>query len=71
MYLSWKASTDNVGVAGYRIYRNGQLVATVTGLTWTDDNNLRRRTTFTWAIEAFDAAGNVSPQATFTATTKK
>ena len=71
MYLSWDASTDNVGVSGYRIYRNGALVATVTGTTWTDDDNLRRNTTYTWAVEAFDAAGNVSAKAAASARTKK
>jgi parallel beta-helix repeat protein len=73
MYLAWKPSIDNVGVAGYRIYRNGALTATVAGAAteWTDDNNLRKNTTFTWAIEAFDAAGNVSTRATFSARTKK
>src|SRR5439155_5591024 len=34
--LSWTASTDNVGVAGYRVSRNGTLVATVTGTSRTD-----------------------------------
>lgn len=73
MYLAWNPSTDNVGVAGYRVYRNGTLVVTLTGgvTEWTDDNNLRRNTTYTWAIEAFDPAGNVSARATFSARTKK
>ena len=36
--VSWTASTDAVGVAGYDIYRNGSLAKTVTGATtsWTD-----------------------------------
>lgn len=71
MALSWNASTDNVGVAGYRIYRGGTLVATVTGTAWTDNSNLRRNTRYTWAIEAFDAAGNVSGKATVTERTMK
>jgi chitodextrinase len=69
--LTWNASTDNVGVAGYRLYREGMLVATVTGTTWTDNGNLRRNTRYTWAIEAFDAAGNVSGRATVSERTKK
>ena len=57
--LAWNASTDNVGVAGYRVYRNGVLVATVTGLTWTDS---RQRLATTYFVRAFDAAGNASAQ---------
>ena len=57
--LAWNASTDAVGVAGYRVYRNGVLVATVTGLTWTDT---RQRLATTYYVRAFDAAGNVSAQ---------
>ncbi|WP_436764513.1 discoidin domain-containing protein, partial [Streptosporangium sp. V21-05] len=34
--LAWNASTDNVGVTGYEVYRGGSLVATVTGTTHTD-----------------------------------
>ena len=71
VYLIWNASTDNVGVAGYRLYREGTLVATLTGTAWTDDGNLRRNTRYTWAIEAFDAAGNVSGRATVSERTKK
>jgi len=55
--LAWNASTDNVGVTGYRVYRNGALVATVTGLTWSDS---RQRVASTYYVVAFDAAGNVS-----------
>src|SRR5438093_10318156 len=29
--LSWNASTDNVGVTGYQVYRNGTLVASPGG----------------------------------------
>ena len=57
--LAWNASTDAVGVAGYRVYRNGVLVATVTGLTWSDS---RQRLATTYFVRAFDAAGNVSAQ---------
>jgi len=55
--LSWTASTDNVGVAGYRVYRDGVLLATTTRTSYT----LRKQAgTFTYYIVAFDAAGNVS-----------
>ncbi len=36
--LSWAAATDNVGVTGYRVYRNGVLVGTTTGTSFTDSS---------------------------------
>ena len=56
--LAWNAATDNVGVTGYRIYRNGTLVTTVTGLTWSDS---RQRVETTYTVRAVDAAGNLGP----------
>lgn len=53
--LSWTAATDNVGVVGYRVYRNGVLVATTTNRTWSDS---LRKGTMTYTIRAYDAAGN-------------
>ena len=34
--LSWNPSTDNNGVAGYYVYRDGGLAATVTGTSFVD-----------------------------------
>jgi len=65
--LSWTASTDNVGVAGYRVYRNGKLVATTTARTWSEA--LKRGTT-NYIVVAFDAAGNVSPNSNTYTTVK-
>ena len=59
--LSWSPSTDNVGVAGYRVYRNGVQVGTTTGTTFTD-TGLSASTQYTYAVAAYDAAGNVSAQ---------
>ncbi len=61
--LSWTASTDNVGVAGYKIYRNGAQVGTSTSTTY-HDTGLNPATTYTYAVAADDAAGNVSAQST-------
>jgi len=55
--LSWHASTDNVAVTGYRIYRNGTLFATVTGTSVTIKKQIG---TFTYSVRAFDQAGNLS-----------
>jgi chitodextrinase len=61
--LSWNASTDNVGVAGYTIYRGGTQVAT-SGSTTYSDTGLSPSTFYTFTVSAYDAAGNASPQST-------
>jgi hypothetical protein len=66
--LSWAASSDNVGVAGYRISRNTTALGTTTALGYTD-TNAARSTTYSYSVVAFDAAGNNSPAATVSVTT--
>lgn len=66
--LSWTAATDNVGVVGYEIRRDGQLVSTETGLTF-DDSGLSASTLYQYSVSALDAAGNTSTAATISATT--
>src|SRR5437870_4525381 len=61
MNLSWTASTDNVGVAGYTIYRGGSQIAT-TSLTSYSDTGLSPSTAYTYTVAASDAAGSVSAQ---------
>lgn len=59
--LSWSAATDDRGVVGYRVLRNGSdLGAVVTGTSFTD-SGLAGSTTYTYAVRAVDAAGNVGP----------
>jgi chitodextrinase len=58
--LSWTASTDNVAVAGYKVFRNGTQIATTGGTTYAD-KGLAASTTFSYTVYAYDAAGNVSP----------
>jgi len=68
--LTWAASTDNVGVAGYKIYRNGSLLTSVTTGTTYSDTGLTSSTTYSYSVSAYDAAGNVSVQsASVSATT--
>ena len=57
--LSWTASTDDVGVVGYRVFRdNGSTpISTVSGTTFNDTNQLG---THVYAVAAIDAAGNQS-----------
>lgn len=57
--LAWSASTDNVGVTGYDIYRGGTLATTVTGTSGTV-TGLSASTAYTFTVRARDAAGNVS-----------
>lgn len=69
--LSWAASTDNVGVAGYHLYRNNSRIATVTITTYSD-GTVKPSTRYTYYVQAFDAAGNVSAASTeVTLTSKK
>ena len=57
--LSWTASTDNVGVTGYNVYRGTTLLTTVTGTTYTA-TGLTASTAYTFTVRARDAAGNLS-----------
>ena len=59
--LQWTASTDNVGVTGYAITRNGDTLTTTsgTGTTFTDPT-AAPNTLYTYSVRATDAAGNLS-----------
>lgn len=57
--LTWQASTDNYGVIGYDIYRDGAYLASSTGTSYTD-TSIAASTTYSYAVTAKDAAGNVS-----------
>lgn len=59
--LAWDASTDNVGVAGYRVYRGGNAIGTSTGIGYTD-NSVAASSTYSYTVAAYDAAGNESAQ---------
>jgi len=67
--LSWTASTDNVGVTGYQIFRGGSQISTATATTYSD-TGLTASTTYTYSVRAMDAAGNLSaPSASVSAST--
>ncbi len=57
--LSWAASTDNVGVAKYEIYRDGVKVNTSTTVSYTD-TGLRPATTYSYTVKAIDTSNNAS-----------
>jgi len=59
--LDWTPPTDNIGVAGYSIFRNGSLVAVKHGSSpGFTDSQLDGSTTYTYTVQAFDGAGNTS-----------
>jgi fibronectin type 3 domain-containing protein len=75
--FSWTASTDNIGVAGYNVYRctppgSGQpcagiLIANTAGtppLTFFTDSALTSGTLYNYQVQAFDLANNDSPLST-------
>ena len=68
--IAWGASTDNVAVTGYRIYRDGAPVGTATATaTQFSVPGLACSRTYTLAVDAIDAAGNPSQKATVVAAT--
>jgi chitodextrinase len=59
--LSWDASTDDYGVIGYKIYRDGTYLRSVTG-TSTSDTGLNPETNYCYRVSAYDGVGNESAQ---------
>ena len=62
--LGWDAAVDNVGVTGYRVYRDGALVGSTTGARAFTDDTAVSATTYTYTVSALDAAGNESALST-------
>lgn len=68
--LSWSASTDDVGVTGYDVYRGSTEIAAVTGTSHTA-SGLSPSTGYSFTVRARDDAGNVSsPSAALDITTE-
>lgn len=74
--LSWNASTDNVGVAGYEVWRGDSadsqtLLVSSSPLTATafTDTNLQASTTYYYKVRALDASGNGADSLVITAVT--
>lgn len=59
--VGWTASTDNVGVVGYEIYRNGRLAGTSSSTGYVD-TELQPGASYSYVIAAFDAIVNYSQQ---------
>jgi chitodextrinase len=60
--LAWNPGADNVGVAAYRVLRNGVEVGFPTTTTFTD-TDLPGSTDFTYSVQTVDSAGNFSAAA--------
>ncbi len=58
-YLSWSASTDDAGVVGYNLYKNGTYLQTVSTLNYTDAA-VTAGSTYTYTVKAYDAQNNMS-----------
>ncbi|MGH2978545.1 MAG: DUF7594 domain-containing protein, partial [Solirubrobacterales bacterium] len=68
--LNWNASTDNVGVTGYRVYRGSSEIAALGTTTSYTDTSVAGSTTYSYTVRSVDAAGNLSdPSNTASATT--
>jgi chitodextrinase len=57
--VAWSPSTDNVGVEGYRVFRDGS-AAGVTAATSYVDTGLAAGTGYGYQVSAFDSSGNES-----------
>lgn len=58
--VSWTASTDNVAVSGYDVYRGSTLIGSTTSATTFNVTGLSANTSYAITLKAKDAAGNVS-----------
>jgi chitodextrinase len=66
--VTWGASTDNVAVSGYQVFRNGAQLGTTTGTSYAD-SGLSAGTSYSYTVTAYDVAGNVSAPSTASAAT--
>ncbi|BDZ46069.1 LamG-like jellyroll fold domain-containing protein [Naasia aerilata] len=66
--LTWPASTDDVAVSGYDVYRNGAFVTTTATNSYTDTGRTLG-TAYTYAVKARDASGNISAASATTSVT--
>ncbi|PEI02233.1 chitinase [Pantoea agglomerans] len=68
--ISWQASSDNVAVTGYQVWRDGRLLTQVNATQWSD-SGLKAASDYLYHIVATDAAGNQSAKSqTLRVTTK-
>ncbi|MCX6971068.1 MAG: fibronectin type III domain-containing protein [Verrucomicrobia bacterium] len=68
--LTWSPSTDDVGVLGYKVYKNDVQIGTTSRPQFAV-GDLTPETAYTMKIVAFDSEAKVSPETTITVTTEK
>jgi hypothetical protein len=66
--VTWNASTDDIGVAGYKVWRNGEHIASTTSLFYLDIDRTPS-TTYSYQVSAYDAVPNESNKSAVAATT--
>ena len=59
VHLNWTASTDNRGVAGYQVFRNGIYIGSATGTSYVDTTT-QSQTTYNYSVVAMDVAALTS-----------
>ncbi len=58
--MSWQASTDDIAVLGYNIYKNNGYITSVTNTSYTD-SAVTAGNIYSYAVQAYDASNNKSP----------
>lgn len=58
--LKWEASTDNVGVVGYKILRSDGVTQQTSSTTFTDTKSIQPDTFYSYTVQAYDASNNYS-----------
>lgn len=66
--ITWSAATDDLLVAGYRLFRDNVQIATTTLLSYSD-TGLTASTTYQYTVDAFDASFNFSSTSPAVSTT--
>jgi chitinase len=57
--IFWNASTDNIAVAGYRVFRDGVEICTTTDIGFSD-TGLTPGREYTYTVSAYDTSNNQS-----------
>ena len=57
--LTWDPSVDNIGVIGYKIYRDGVLLTSIASTSYAD-TGLATNNAYSYQVSAYDMANNVS-----------
>ena len=60
VWLAWAPSTDNVGVAGYRVFRDDTQIGVTGSATFIDSAGGKKGSAYQYYVVAYDAGGNVS-----------